>query len=106
VNSRITARLNLRFGFSLTDAFCGFKRYNMKRINPDNFTERGYAFPMEFWAYASVEGLSVAELAVSRIYTTDSRSFGEDLDRTRKRYHYYLQILHRSCKRFAAMQTL
>ena len=105
VNQRITTRLNRRFGFRLTDAFCGFKRYRMQNIDPALFTERGYAFPMEFWAYAAVEGLRIEELAVSRIYTTDSRSFGEDLDRTRKRYHYYLKVLHRSTVRFSALHA-
>jgi dolichol-phosphate mannosyltransferase len=105
INRRITERLNRRFQFHLTDAFCGFKRYRMQNIDPSLFRERGYAFPMEFWAYAAVERLRIEELAVSRIYTTDSRSFGEDLDRTRKRYHYYLKVLHQSSIRFAALHA-
>lgn len=105
VNQRITQRLNRRFGFQLTDSFCGFKRYRMERIDPSVLRERGYAFPVEFWAYAAVEGLRIEELAVSRIYTTDSRSFGEDLDRTRKRYRYYLKVLHESIRRFTAMHA-
>lgn len=100
VNTRITAHLNRRFGFALTDAFCGFKRYRLAGIRPEAFRETGYAFPLEFWAFAAAEGLSIEELAVSRIYTTDSRSFGDDLDRTRKRYHYYLTVLARSARRF------
>lgn len=105
VNARITERLNRRFGFALTDAFCGFKRYRMERIRPGLFRETGYAFPLEFWAFAAEEALTITELAVSRIYTTDNRSFGEDLDRTRKRYHYYLTILARSIRRFNRLKA-
>ena len=100
INSRITARLNRQYGWTLSDSFCGFKRYRMQRIDASLFEETGYAFPMEFWAYCRRMGLTIQELAVSRIYTTDSRSFGEDLDRRRKRYRYYLQTLRRAESKF------
>ncbi|MBU44903.1 MAG: dolichyl-phosphate mannose synthase [Spirochaetaceae bacterium] len=100
INSRITARLNRRYGWSLTDSFCGFKRYKMERIDPALFSETGYAFPMEFWPYCQGKGLKIQELAVSRIYTTDSRSFGEDLDRRRRRYRYYLNTFRKAEKKF------
>lgn len=105
VNSRITREVNRRFRLTLTDAFCGFKRYRMEKIRPELFRETGYAFPMEFWAYAAAEGLTVQELAVSRVYTTDSRTFGEDLDRTRKRYRYYREVLAESSRRFQQLRA-
>lgn len=104
VNTRITKLLNKKYEWQLTDSFCGFKRYNMNRINASLFTEKGYAFPMEFWAYSATTQLSIQELAVSRIYTTDSRSFGEDLDRTRKRYQYYLKVFYQSQKKFQLLK--
>ena len=100
INSRITARLNRHYEWSLTDSFCGFKRYRMENIDPDQFKETGYAFPMEFWAFCRRSNLLIQELAVSRIYTTDSRSFGEDLDRRRRRYRYYLETLKSAEKKF------
>ena len=100
VNERITRLLNRTYGWALTDSFCGFKRYRTDQIDPGLFTERGYAFPLEFWAYARGRGLSIEEIPVSRIYTTDDRSFGEDLDKIRKRYKYYLQTFYRARKRF------
>lgn len=103
INSRITARLNREYGWSITDSFCGFKRYRMTHIDPHLFAEKGYAFPMEFWAYCRRMGLTLEELAVSRIYTTDSRSFGEDLDRRRRRYRYYLETLKEAEKRFRSL---
>ena len=91
INRRITDRLNRVYGYSLSDAFCGFKRYRSRDLQPEWFRSTGYAFPMEFWAYAHRHGLTVEEIPVTRIYVTDDRSFGEDLDRRRKRYRYYLK---------------
>lgn len=103
INSRIVKRLNRKFGWSLTDAFCGYKRYRLKNIEEELFLEKGYAFPLEFWPFAYWKKLSVQEIAVKRIYTTDDRSFGEDLDRKRKRYRYYLSTFSASEKRFQRM---
>ncbi len=100
INGRIPARLNARYDWNLTDAFCGFKRFATASIDPDAFQEKGYAFPMEFWAYAKARNLRIEEIPVSRIYTTDDRSFGEDLDRKRRRYRYYLQTWLRSEKKY------
>lgn len=99
INSRITRMLNRRYGWQLTDAFCGFKRY---RVRPEfsRLMENGYAFPMEYWALAFLLGVAIAEIPVSRIYTTDNRSFGEDLDRRQRRYAYYLRTWRRAEKRF------
>lgn len=90
INRRITEALNRRYHWNLTDAFCGFKRYK-RRAELESLVENGYAFPMEFWTLAYAKGYRVKEIPVSRIYTTDNRSFGEDLDRRRKRYAYYLR---------------
>ena len=37
------------------------------------------------------QGLSIKEIAVDKIYITDDRSFGMDLDYKRKRYKYYMK---------------
>ncbi|MCB1165153.1 MAG: glycosyltransferase family 2 protein [Leptospiraceae bacterium] len=103
INARITGKLNRKYGWNLTDSFCGFKRYRMESIDPSLFRDTGYAFPMEFWAYCHRFALTIQELAVSRIYTTDSRSFGEDLDRRRKRYRYYLETWRAAEKKFAGL---
>lgn len=99
INSRITQALNNKYNWELTDAFCGFKRYRMQE-GLERLTENGYAFPMEFWALAFAMGQKIAEIPVSRIYTTDNRSFGEDLDKRRRRYAYYLRTWRRAEKRF------
>lgn len=100
INSRITKKLNRLFGWNLTDAFCGFKRYKIAPLSGVTFEETGYAFPMEFWPFAAARHLQIEEIPVSRIYTTDDRTFGEDLDRMRRRYRYYLETLGRARRRF------
>lgn len=100
INTRITRKLNRLYGWHLTDSFCGFKRYKVKPLVGVRFEETGYAFPLEFWAFAAKRHLQIEEIPVSRIYTTDDRTFGEDLDRKRRRYRYYLETLARSRRRF------
>lgn len=103
INRRVTGRLNREFNWNLTDAFCGFKRYHLAQFDTELLTEKGYAFPLELWAYAARFRISIREIPVHRIYTTDDRSFGEDLDRRRKRYRYYLRTLNRALRRFALL---
>jgi len=91
INRRITTAINKKYAWYITDAFCGFKRYTTSTLKNFTFTEYGYAFPMEFWAYTKKMNLTLAEIAVDKIYITDDRSFGEDLDKKRKRYKYYLE---------------
>ena len=101
INTKITKIINKKFNWNLSDSFCGFKRYKIDSIDPDSFNETGYAFPMQFWSYCYVHHLTIDEIPVSRIYTTDDRSFGEDLDRLKKRYKYYLKTLHNSLKTYS-----
>lgn len=91
INQKITEKINKRYGWNITDSFCGFKRYTTKSLLGHSIEEKGYAFPMDFWAYAKYKNLKIKEIAVDRIYITDDRSFGEDLDKKRKRYRYYIQ---------------
>jgi dolichol-phosphate mannosyltransferase len=101
INKRITSLLNKKYGLNITDAFCGFKRYKLSSFENHGFSEKGYASPLELWSYVYHLSLSVKEIAVDRIYITDDRSFGEDLDKKRKRYQYYLKVWNRSHKYYA-----
>lgn len=100
INRRITSMLNKKYNWNLTDSFCGFKRFKVGKLKKGIFSEYGYSFPLEFWSYAKYSNLSIQELAVDKIYITDDRSFGEDLDRKRKRYKYYLESFYRAEKKF------
>lgn len=100
INRRITRLLNKYYNFSITDAFCGFKRYRLAAFQKHGFTVKGYASPLELWSYVFHKKLSLSELAVDRIYITDDRSFGQDLDKKRKRYRYYLKIWRESHRKY------
>jgi len=103
INKRITALINKQYDLNITDAFCGFKRYKLSSFQNHEFTEKGYASPLELWSFVYHLSRSVKEIAVDRIYITDDRSFGEDLDKKRKRYQYYLKVWKRSHNYYAKM---
>jgi dolichol-phosphate mannosyltransferase len=92
INERITAEINRVTGWSLTDAFCGFKAYRLPALDCIRLDESGYAMPLELWAKAWACGLSVREIPVERIYCLHDRSFGEALDDPEARYAYYLDV--------------
>lgn len=100
VNRRITAELNERLGFQLTDAFCGFKAYRVSSLSHMRIQDSGYAMPLELWVQAACLKLNVIELPVPLIYLDESRSFGGSLDDVEHRLAYYREVLDRS---FAAL---
>jgi glycosyltransferase involved in cell wall biosynthesis len=96
VNQRITAALNQQLGFQLTDSFCGFKAYRVSSLQKLQITEFGYGMPLELWVQAACHGFKVIELAVPRVYTQETRSFGEALDDMQRRLDYYRQVITKS----------
>lgn len=92
VNRRVTAVVNDVTGWSITDAFCGFKSYRAEALRQLHLTEPGYAMPLELWAQAYRAGLCVVERPVERIYFDGDRSFGQDLDDPDRRFRYYLRV--------------
>ncbi len=96
INARVTAMINAKTGWSLTDSFCGFKAYRVAALRSIRLTEPGYAMPLELWAQAWCAGLEVSELAVERIYCDRDRSFGALLDDPERRYAYYLEVWERA----------
>ena len=103
INARITAEINRRLGFNLTDAFCGFKAYQVPAVAKFDLSETGYAMPLELWVQAAGLELDVIEKAVPLIYLDEARSFGGALDDGATRLEYYHLVLDRSiCKWMAA----
>ena len=96
VNERITAEINRRLDLTLTDAFCGFKAYDVDVLRHLRLTEDGYAMPLEVWVQAACQGLHIIELPVPLIYLDEKRSFGGALDDAVKRLEYYHQVLDQS----------
>jgi glycosyltransferase involved in cell wall biosynthesis len=93
INRCITAELNQRLGFQLTDAFCGFKAYRREALLQFRITDPGYAMPLQLWVQAAAAGLRVTELPVPLIYLDLERSFGGSLDHSETRLKYYRQVL-------------
>lgn len=96
VNRRITAEINKVTGWDITDAFCGFKAYNMDSLREFRPTEPGYGMPMQLWAHAFANSWRVSELPVERIYLDDDRSFGAALDDHERRFAYYMEVWRRA----------
>lgn len=93
INEQVTAELNRRLGFALTDAFCGFKAYTREALSSLRISEPGYAMPLEVWVQAAAAGLTVFELPVPLIYLDEARSFGGALDDAATRLDYYRCVL-------------
>ena len=96
INEQVTAELNRRLGLNLTDAFCGFKCYQVSALKRLNISEPGYAMPLEVWVQASAAGLRIIELPVPLIYLDEKRSFGGVLDDGQTRLEYYHLTLDRA----------
>jgi glycosyltransferase involved in cell wall biosynthesis len=96
INQRVTAELNRRLGYHLTDAFCGFKAYRVEALKHLDINENGYAMPLELWVKAAAAKLSVIEAAVPRIYLDANRTFGGVLDDAETRLEYYHLVIDRS----------
>jgi glycosyltransferase involved in cell wall biosynthesis len=96
INEQVTAELNRRLGFNLTDAFCGFKCYRTTGLRKLHISEPGYAMPLEVWVQAAAAGLRIIELPVPLIYLDEKRSFGGVLDDAQTRLEYYHMTLDRA----------
>ncbi len=96
INETITAEINARFGFGLTDAFCGFKAYTRRALESLHVSEFGYAMPLEVWVQAAAAGLRVVEFPVPLLYLDLARSFGGALDNAETRLAYYRSVLDRA----------
>ena len=76
INMVITWLLNQTTNYTLTDAFCGIKGYNihaLQKYYPLAFELSGYSFPLEFWYWAFQRKLTVSEVPVPLIYRKGRR---------------------------------
>ncbi len=105
INMRITRMLNDRFGWALTDAFCGFKAYRVESLARMSVTEPGYAMPMQFWAQAAALCLRIREIPVRLVYCDTNRTFGHGLDDPVRRYRHYLDVFIRAVRSFEPSAT-
>jgi glycosyltransferase involved in cell wall biosynthesis len=100
INQLVTARICEVTGYSLTDAFCGFKAYRTSALAKLELDEPSYGMPLQMWIQAARRGLSVCEVAVGRIYPTPDRHFGGNLDRPCARLKYYVEVMRKEMRRW------
>lgn len=93
INMTLATEINDRLGFTLTDAFCGFKAHRVSAMQRIALTEDGYAFPMQLWAQAAAHKLRIGEVEVDLIYNDPNRTFGGGLDDSVHRLAHYRQVL-------------
>ena len=93
INATITAELNERYGFELTDSFCGFKAYRVHGLRDLNITETGWGMPLQLWVQAARRGLRVREIGVPRLYLDATRAFGGMMNDPTERLAYYRRVI-------------
>ncbi len=100
LNEEITVRLRALTGFSITDAFCGFKAYRTAALRQMDLSEPSYGLPLQVWIQAAHRHLRVVELATPRIYKNPQRRFWGGLDDMAVRRQYYEEVLEREVTRW------
>jgi dolichol-phosphate mannosyltransferase len=93
INATITKEVSARYGFDLTDSFCGFKAYRVDALARLAITEPGWGMPLQLWVQAARQGLRVKEVGVPRLYLDPSRAFGGVLNDPEQRLAYYREVL-------------
>ncbi|MDY3560639.1 glycosyltransferase family 2 protein [Gemmata sp. JC673] len=93
INATITREINAKYGFNLTDTFCGFKAYRREALEKLNITERGWGMPLQLWVQAARQELRVKEIGVPRLYLDPNRAFGGVMNDPEQRLAYYRAVL-------------
>jgi glycosyltransferase involved in cell wall biosynthesis len=96
INATITREINERFGFDLTDTFCGFKAYKVPALAKLKITETGWGMPLQLWVQAARLGLKVREIGVPRLYLDPNRAFGGAMNDPEARLAYYRDVITRA----------
>ena len=93
INEIIMRRINEITGFSITDAFCGFKAYKVSALKKLRLTEAGYGMPLQLWIQAWKNGLTVKEIPIEKIYLDPGRNFKGRLADAETRLKYYDEVI-------------
>ena len=94
INVEITKRLNEITGYSLTDAFCGFRAYRVESLAKLPITETGYGMFMQMTVLAARHGLSIREIAVPLLYLDETRNFNGNFTDNVHRLEYYHSVIN------------
>jgi glycosyltransferase involved in cell wall biosynthesis len=72
-NQVLAEMVHRHTGYSITDSASGLRCYRTSALSKLRITEAGYAWPFELWGQMARSGLSVAEIPVTRIYSSDGQ---------------------------------
>jgi len=100
LNQEFTERLRAITGYPITDAWCGFKAYQVPALRRFHLTEPSYGLPLQVWVQAAYHRFSLIELPVARIYKNPARRFWGGLDDMETRRAYYLRVLEAEVARW------
>jgi len=93
INEIITKLIHDKLQLRLTDSFCGFKACRVSSMAKLQLQEKGYAFPLEFWAQVAYHQLRIREIPIKLIYNDPNRHFGGELDDHDTRLEHYKKVL-------------
>ncbi len=100
LNQEFVSKLRAITGYPITDAWCGFKAYQVEALRKFVLTEPSYGMPLQVWVQAAYHRLRVIELPVARIYKNPRRQFWGGLDDPQTRRAYYLRVLEAEVARW------
>ncbi len=100
LNQEFVHKLRAITGYTITDAWCGFKAYRVAALRAFQLTEPSYGMPLQVWVQAAYHHLKIVELAVARIYKNPHRRFWGGLDDPETRRAYYLGVLEAEVARW------
>jgi len=87
--------------YDITDCASGFRAYKVSALRKLNLTEKGYAWPFQFWIQAALAGLRVKEIPIALIYfqsEEDSRGESKLIRRTVSYCRWVMQREMRSAE--------
>jgi dolichol-phosphate mannosyltransferase len=99
INQTITKWVNEGLGYSITDAFCGFRAYRVSAIDKLDLDEDGYAIPLQQWVQFAAHKLRVKEVPIKLIYNDPNRRFGGVLDNAEQRLEHYREVFAKEIAR-------
>jgi len=99
INKIVARWINEKLHLNLTDAFCGFKACRVEAVAQLEFTETGYAFPLEFWVQMAHHQQRVREIPVDLIYNDPQRHFGGELDNPDIRLSHYKEVFDNALRK-------
>ena len=93
INDKIVEFINLKLKINITDAFCGFKAYQVDKLSKLHLNVKDYAFPLQVWVQAVINELKIKENPVPLIFTNPRKNYDEILGSVDDTIEYYKKVI-------------